>query len=204
MATLRERVLALVQTTPGLTDREITDRLIGTGLPQQPVNQVARGLVAVGRIIRQTRGDGKLGNFPADGSQAPPPSASLPARTAEPLSEDDVKRKVQSWLEADGWNVTVVWGKGRGVDIEARRGRARWVIEAKGSGSLNPMRVNYFVAILGELLQRMSDPAARYSIALPDMRQFRRLWEGLPSPAKSRTGISALFVAESGEVREVQ
>jgi hypothetical protein len=39
---------------------------------------------------------------------------------------------------------------------------ARWVIEAKGGGSLNPMRVNYFLAVLGELLQRMSDPCARH------------------------------------------
>ncbi len=65
------------------------------------------------------------------------------------------------------------------------------------------MRVNYFLGVLGELLQRMTDPAAKYSIALPDLPQFRRLWDRLPELAKQRTGISALFVSESGRVDEV-
>jgi len=54
-----------------------------------------------------------------------------------------------------------------------------------------------------ELLQRMDDPDARYSIALPDMQQFRRLWQRLPQLAKARTTISALFVSPSGNVEEV-
>ena len=62
------------------------------------------------------------------------------------------------------------------------------------------MRVNYFLAILGETLQRMSDPDANYSIALPDMPQFHGLWERLPMLAKERTKITALFVTRSGEV----
>jgi hypothetical protein len=65
------------------------------------------------------------------------------------------------------------------------------------------MRVNYFLGVLGELLQRMSDPEAKYSIALPDLPQFRRLWERLPELAKRRTTISALFVSGSGDVEEV-
>jgi len=43
----------------------------------------------------------------------------------------------------------------------------------------------------------------RYSIALPDLPQFRGLWSRLPSLAKSRTQITALFVKASGEVDEV-
>lgn len=65
------------------------------------------------------------------------------------------------------------------------------------------MRVNYFLGVLGELLQRMSDPEAKYSIALPDLPQFRRLWDRLPAQAKGRTGISALFVNDSGRIEEV-
>jgi hypothetical protein len=123
------------------------------------------------------------------------------SKQPEALSEDEVKRGVKAWLEASGWQVSVVWGRGHGIDILATKGNERWVIEAKGCGSLNPMRVNYFVSMLGELLQRMDDPKARYSIALPDMKQFRGLWERLPSLAKSRTGISALFVGASGNVQ---
>jgi hypothetical protein len=64
------------------------------------------------------------------------------------------------------------------------------------------MRVNYFIAILGELLQRMKDPNAKYSIALPNMEQFVRLWSKLPSLAKERTKISCLFVDVNGKIVE--
>jgi|GraSoi2013_100cm_1033763.scaffolds.fasta_scaffold67506_2 hypothetical protein len=118
-------------------------------------------------------------------------------------SEDKVKRSLKAWLEASGWEVSVIWGRAHGIDLEAKRNGQRWIIEAKGCGSRNPMRVNYFLGILGELLQRMDDPDVRYSIALPDMQQFRRLWQRLPQLAKARTTISALFVSPSGKVEEV-
>jgi len=63
--------------------------------------------------------------------------------------------------------------------------------------------VNYFIGILGETLQRMNDPASKYSIALPDVQQFRRLWDRLPRLAKQRTQITALFVNADGQVIEV-
>lgn len=114
-----------------------------------------------------------------------------------------MKRKLQAWLELNGWEVDVAWRKSRGVDLDAQRESARWFIEAKGCGSRDAMRTNYFLCTLGELLQRMKEEDARYSVALPDMRQFRRLWEGLPALAKSRTRITALFVKASGEIEEV-
>jgi hypothetical protein len=104
---------------------------------------------------------------------------------------------------ASGWQVRVKWGRTQGIDIEATKGLSRWIVEAKGGGSLQAMRVNYFIGMLGELLQRMDDPGARYSIALPDMKQFRGLWERLPDLAKSRTTISALFVDAAGHIDEV-
>jgi hypothetical protein len=64
------------------------------------------------------------------------------------------------------------------------------------------MRVNYFIGILGEILQRMDDPNAKYSIALPDMKQFRGLWERLPHVAKERIQITALFIDPQGAVTE--
>lgn len=64
--------------------------------------------------------------------------------------------------------------------------------------------MNYFLSILGETLQRMEDPGASYSIALPDLPQFKRLWERLPNAAKARTGISALFVRADGDVTEIR
>ena len=86
--------------------------------------------------------------------------------------------------------------------IRAFREGERWIIEVKGISSLPAMRVNYFLAILGETLQRMDDPDSK-SICLPNVQQFRNLWARLPRLAKRRTQITALFVAVTGEVAEV-
>jgi hypothetical protein len=204
VATLKDQIMTLVRSTPGLTDREMTDRIFDPGVGPQATNQAARALAASRQIIRRSRPDGKIGNFPADSPDQESGRSSVPENTqSEMLSEDEVKRTLQAWLEASGWQVSVVWGRGRGIDLDAKRNGQRWIIEAKGCGSVNPMRVNYFLSILGELLQRMDDPDAHYSIALPEMKQFRRLWDRLPQLAKYRTTISALFVDRSGKVEEV-
>lgn len=196
----------------GLSDREITDTLLGPVAPQQAVNQACRALVTRGAVRRSQRADGRLGNYLAVASSLEPTGADPPGRPRKSrptpaasagLSEDAIKHALRAYLERDGWQVEVAWGKRHGTDIVAMRGSQRWHIEAKGSGSRPEMRVNYFLAILGELLQRTTDPSAKHSIALPEMRQFRRLWERLPPLAKSRTGISALFVDEDGHVVEV-
>ena len=92
----------------------------------------------------------------------------------------------------------VAWGYIHGVDIEAVKGKQRWLIEVKGPGSRPEMRVNYFIGILGETLQRMDDPDAHYSIAFPDMQAFRSLWAKLPKLAKERTGIDLILIDEKG------
>jgi hypothetical protein len=48
----------------------------------------------------------------------------------------------------------------------------------------------------------MDDPNAKYSIALPDMKQFRNLWNRFPKLAKERTQISAMFVSTDGSILE--
>jgi hypothetical protein len=107
-----------------------------------------------------------------------------------------------AWLENLGWSVKIKWGQEHGIDITAEKGSEHWFIEAKGGGSRPEMRVNYFLSMLGETLQRMDDTRGRYSIGLPGMRQFRGLWSRLPALAKSRTGITALFVSADGTVVE--
>lgn len=118
------------------------------------------------------------------------------------LSEDELKGHLENWLSINGWSTKIAWGHARGVDIEATREGQKWLLEVKGIGSRQPMRVNYFIAVLGETLQRMNDPKAKYSIALPDVPQFRGLWQRLPDLAKGRTRISALFVSADGSVSE--
>lgn len=205
MATLPEQIIELIGKSPGMTDREITSALRNSSAPQQPVNIAARGLAEKGVVIRKKRHDGLIGNYLS--GQPLPASKPQPAARKHDgknhLSEDDAKEILRSWLEKDGWETKIAWGRSRGIDIEAKRESERWIIEVKGIGSRSEMRVNYFIGMLGETLQRMEDPSAKYSIAMPDVAQFRGLWTRLPSVAKSRTTITALFVADDGAVEEV-
>lgn len=197
-------LIALINESPGRTDRELTDVLKGNGAHPSQVNQEARLLERKGLLVRRRREDGVIGNYPSACDVNGTRISETPqiARTPEGLSEDEVKAHLAAWLQAQGWEARVAWGKSRGADIVATQRERRWIIEVKGLGSLQPMRVNYFVSMLGETLQRMSDPAAKYSIAVPDVAQFRALWERLPQLAKQRTQITALFVASEGDVRE--
>ena len=105
-----------------------------------------------------------------------------------------------NYLISEGWNIKVAWGHQQGIDIDAQKNEERWIIEVKGPGSRQPMRVNYFISILGETLQRMNDTTARYSIALPDIEQYRKLWDKLPKLAKERTTIDLILVDENGNI----
>lgn len=71
MATLKDKLLEHVELEPGLTDREVADRLLGRAAPQQGINQVARQLASVGRLVRRHRQDGKIGNCPANAAAGP-------------------------------------------------------------------------------------------------------------------------------------
>ena len=209
MTTRKDHILEFVAAWPGRTDREITNAVDGREYGQKAVNQLCRQLEATGVLERRKRDDGLIGNYLT--RQTKPPR-SAPPRTADQhkradnernaLQEDEVKKHLETWLHDKGWHTEIAWGHARGVDIEATKGSERWLIEVKGCGSRQPMRVNYFIGILGETLQRMEDPKARYTIALPDMAQFRGLWQRLPALAKKRTGIMALFVDADGTVRE--
>ena len=183
----------------GLT---LTNRLLGKDRRQQAVNTACRDLASKGLVVRRVRQDGLTGNYSTD--NVPKPSGTSPDNSTpgtDPLSEDSLKVVLESWLERQGWSTEIAWGKKQGVDIEARRAGDCWRIEVKGRGSSQPMRVNYFLAVLGELLQKMDEQACRYSIALPDLPQFRGLWDRLPREAKKRIRVSAIFVDEKGSVR---
>lgn len=208
MRTLRESLLEAVSSFPVRTDRELAELILGRGKPQQPINQLARSLEAKGILIRKNRHDGLIGNFPRTiiaSSNVSKPSATVSNtnHSDDELSEDWLKKKLEGWLARDGWTTQIAWGKARGIDILAVKGNQRRAIEVKGCGSRHAMRVNYFLAVLGETLQRMESESTEYFIALPEMPQFVGLWQRLPALAKSRTGIKALFVGADGSVKKV-
>ena len=105
---------------------------------------------------------------------------------------------MKEYLEAAGFRVTVAWGRQRGTDIRAVSGAEVMLLEAKGSAVNPPQQVNYFLGALGELLQRMSDPAATYGLALPDSQQYRGLASRLPALAWQRLRLTMLFVSKDG------
>jgi hypothetical protein len=203
ISTLKEQIIELLKIEDGLTDREITDRIKGRGEPQQSVNITCRNMESKG-IIKRIRGqDGLIRNYLGD-FKFEFEKKEFKSSKKDGLSEDEIKEILNNYLISNGWSTQVAWGKSQGIDIDAFKGKERWIIEVKGCGSRSAMRVNYFLAILGETLQRMSDPNAKYSIALPDMQQYRNLWERLPRLAKERTGISVIFVNEDKQIEEVK
>lgn len=115
-------------------------------------------------------------------------------------TEDSVKEHLVGWLHQQGWQTEVAWGRELGADIVAQKGNETWIIEVKGQGKFPQMRVNFFLAVLGEILQRMKESSAAYSIAFPDLKQYRNLWSRLPALAKQRVNLSALFVDSSGNI----
>ena len=202
--TLAHKILQAVEAQPGITDRRLAELIFGPGAAQQRVNGECRLLADRGLLQRTRRLDGLIGNSRnGDRVEHYEAASAKPIAPRVQTSEDELKTALKAWLEADGWEVEVAWAKTRGIDLHARRGSERWIIEAKGCGSLNAMRVNYFLGVLGAL-QRMNDTEATYSIALPDLKQFRNLWARLPALAKEHTRISALFVRDDGRVELYQ
>ena len=227
MPTLRERVLEYLHNNPtGADDDTLAAAL---NVPQrQAVNQVCRRLELNGSVQRQRdRARGKIVNYILGtvpevrplGDERPFDVArhdSLPTAVITladvnavrefayggevSISEDEVKHAVQQCLIASGWDVDVRWGHDRGIDIEAHRGNERLVLEAKGEGSLQPMRVNYFVSAIGELVQRMESPDVQYGLAFPAHRQFAGLVIRLPYWVRSRLNLQFYFIrrANSG------
>lgn len=112
------------------------------------------------------------------------------------IEEDEVKKAVGAMLKADGWAIQQMALRQRhGVDIEAtHNSRGTMLIEAKGEGTRNAMRVNYFLMILGEILQKMDDPDKKYGIALPAQRQFANLVVKLPLWIKQHLRLRIFLV----------
>ena len=95
------------------------------------------------------------------------------------LDEEAVKSSVAGFLRSRGYTVAVGKKRERGPDMRASKEGLKLIVEAKGEGSRNEMFNNFFVSALGEILQRMTEQAAEYGIALPAHRKFARLIEEL-------------------------
>ncbi len=203
MGKIEISIIRLLELNPGLSDKELASAIKGHNKSPQYINQSCRDLVTRGVLSRKKREDGIIGNWLIRPDY-------LRKTISQPklfndgieISEKKIKQVLESYLTSRGWEPEIAWGSTHGIDIEAKQGSERWVIEVKGSGALEPMQVEGFLQVLGEILQRMDDTTSKYSVALPDTEAFRRLWNRLPKLAKNRLGFTALFVNPAGGVME--
>ena len=197
--TLKENIMLYIAQNPGATDAEIEKHLQKT---HQAINQTCRALERDGYLIRRKNAEksNRICNYPLNETYVPYRKECQYSDFKNALQEEDIKHILANFLISEGWNIKVAWGHQQGIDIDAQKNEKRWIIEVKGPGSRQPMRVNYFISILGETLQRMNDTTARYSIALPDIEQYRKLWDKLPKLAKERTTIDLILVDENGNI----
>ncbi|MHB8647700.1 MAG: MarR family transcriptional regulator [Thermomicrobiales bacterium] len=216
MQTQREQIIAYLRDHPeGADDGQLVTALQISR--HQTVNQICRALLAAGLISRDespqthkklNRLVGGVMVVPQSPVSAEPPlpvarlsmlgdDASVRAfayHDETGLSEDSVKAAIAAVLQLGGWETDIRWGHVHGIDIAASRGNERLILEAKGEGSRNPMRVNYFLGALGELLQRMDSPDACYGIAVPAHRQFANLILRLPLWVRSHLNLCFYLV----------
>jgi hypothetical protein len=71
----REAALELIAQHPGISDRELAERVYGPGSPGTMVNLVCRKLAEDGLTKRRFRPDYLLGNWPAESDAGTPPDA---------------------------------------------------------------------------------------------------------------------------------
>jgi hypothetical protein len=208
MATLAERIVRVLRVSPRpMDDDELAARI---GVIRQAVNQTCRRLEGQGRLRRYIGREGKIVNELTDtsASDVTPPPIPAPALdvsrpvAGQPISEDEIKAAIRDHLVARGFHVEVRWGRDRGIDITASGPNGRWVIEAKGEVNSPQQQGNYFLGALGELVQRMDDPHARYALALPDNPRYRGLVSRLPTLARQRLNLTVFFVTRGGTVTE--
>lgn len=202
MVSREQKILKVLTELNGQTVRELSDKIFGQGSHPSSINSECNYLLQCGKVTRN-KVAGLYRYYLVEKMDQSIVEIDISQSSYEPLSEDHLKVILQKYLIDAGWEVKIAWGRTRGIDIDANREKERWIIEVKGSGSLQPMRVNYFIGILGEILQRMDDPKAKYSIALPDLKQYRGLWGRLPKLAKERTQIKALFINSEGNIEEI-
>lgn len=203
MGGIEKDIVRLLENNPGLSDKELAEAIQGHKSSIQYINQNCRVLESQGVLLRTKRDDGILGNWLSNNQISSKLLLQASEETkAVDISEKKIKQILERYLTSAGWNHEIAWEVNPLIDIEATRGVERWIIQIKGSGSFQPVFLNNFLSVLGEIIQRMDDPKCKYSIALPDQEQYRRLWERLPELARARLGITALFINFLGNIVE--
>jgi hypothetical protein len=229
MTSIAQQILTLLESSSGLSDREITESLLGKGAAQQPINQVARVLERKGAVQRKQRPDGLIGNYFINSPL--PISTTAPKTVSTSQTENDVTKdwdwegnvveSLSQFLERKGWTIVSkpnTRTKERGVDIHATKDKKVLLIEAKGfpstsyrdpKRSAETKRTNpslqaqhwYSHALLKAMRLQSEYPNALVAIGLPDCARYRKLFEET-QPGLQKLGITLLVTSKDGDVSE--
>jgi hypothetical protein len=229
MSSVSQQIIALLESSSGLTDREIAERLLGKGAAQQPINQAARMLERQGAIQRKKRPDGLIGNYFINSPL--PVSATAPKNISTSQLETDVTKDwfwegnvvdcLAQFLVTKDWQIVSkanTHSKERGVDIHAAKSKTVLLIEAKGfpstsyrdpkrSSEAKPTNPNnqaqqwYSHALLKVMRLQTEYPQAIVALGLPDFPRYRKLFEETQTGLQ-KLGIVLLATSEDGDVSE--
>lgn len=113
----KEIVLELLKSEPGLTDREITDRLMGRGQPSQPVNSCCRELAEFGQIRRIKIPGSPTRNYLGNGVSTSQDKGKLKSR---PASARELPIEVRNRIKEAG-EIWALSEERQSIDPETRK-----------------------------------------------------------------------------------
>lgn len=109
---------------------------------------------------------------------------------------NELPRLVKAWLEERGWETLE-----HNRFIEAKKEDEKWFIDIYQAtrGRKMPLPNK-----LTEVIKKMEDEKAYYSVALVDSPIYRRQWNEIPDVAKDRLKVSVLLADRTGQILEMK
>lgn len=103
---------------------------------------------------------------------------------------------IKEWLEEKGWQT-----EEHNKYIEACRDNQRWIIDIYQAtrGRKMPLPNK-----LTDIIKKMEDADAYYSVALVDSPIYRKQWNEIPTAAKERLQVSVLLADRLGHILEMK
>jgi len=126
-----------------------------------------------------------------------------------PIVEDEVKKAMEAWLNAQGYSDVVArLGTRQGYDVEGRHeasGR-RLVIECKGEASTGDQHHRSWTNVASAILTALNETEElnntnNVGLAFPDTKEYRGRMSHLQDFC-SRQNIFVYWVAENGQVTQ--
>ena len=153
---------------------------------------------ATGRVTHQTPEPGLL----LEAAALTPGPLVLGRGGGNRITEDEVNEATRAHLTALGFDVAVTWGHLRGINVDPPAPPAAAATSSRPrprSARTGRSRSTTFLAMVGELVQRMDVPHASYGIARPANRHYSGLVDRFPPRARGRLKLVVVWVSRQGD-----